>query len=151
MAIWPLKLLKCEPGQSLHADAGFLPPFERLLKGRDVLCNIFYCVCMIFCNPSPKLPRVIKNCYTGQSRQSQKPTCAVRSFLYFFAGQASLCHGARILDSVALRVSSRPPTLEPQFGGHFLLIRGHKSSMFQNPSFLGSESARSWQPQITGF
>ena len=44
-------------------------PFKRLLKRNSgARCIIFCCVCSIFCYASQKLPRVAKNCYTGQSR-----------------------------------------------------------------------------------
>ena len=43
------------------------------------------------------------------------------NILYFYVGQASLRGGARILDSVALCASSRPPTRETQFRVRFIL------------------------------
>ena len=54
------------------------------------------------------------------------------------------------LDSVALLPTSRPPTREQHFGAHFLMLRSHKSSMFQKPVIWGPWGLVLPDPQITG-
>ena len=95
----------------------------------------------------------VKHPWRWSSRRSgRRPPHPGRHFVtivvYFYGGQAFLRGGARIESSIGLHFvpALDPPPRERQVRAHILLVRTHKSSMFQKPVIFWGPGHRALRP-----